>query len=180
MPQFRLLVREAVFQNMKFVRLALILSVGIFLAGCATQPAPKATTGAHASIQNVRTTAYTNNEGSGTRNAIGQRLSGGGLKSASSDWSRFPLGTRFRLLRTGDEYVIDDYGGALVGTSTIDLYMTSRGEMRRWGVRHEDIEVLHWGSEEDSLKILRTRKGVGRVQRMIASMEKKQGAITQR
>ena len=46
--------------------------------------------------------------------------------SAAADWSRFPLGTRFQIVGTQDRYVIDDYGGALVGTNTIDLYKTSR------------------------------------------------------
>jgi 3D (Asp-Asp-Asp) domain-containing protein len=71
-------------------------------------------------------------------------------KSAASDWSRFPLGTRFRVLPTGEEYIIDDYGGALVGTNTIDLYKPSMLAMRRWGVRHVEIEVLEWGSEEEA------------------------------
>jgi hypothetical protein len=84
------------------------------------------------------------------------------------------LGTRFRVLSTGNEYVIDDYGGALVGTSTIDLYTTSRRIMNRWGVRHEDIEILQWGSDEESLKVLRPREKVRRVRRMIASLESKQ------
>jgi 3D (Asp-Asp-Asp) domain-containing protein len=166
-------------EKMKFVRPGLIFGLGILLASCATQPAPKSA-GTRASIQNVRTTAYTHSEGSGEKNAIGLRLSGGRLKSASADWARFPLGTRFRLLRTGNEYVIDDYGGALVGTSTIDLYMTTRAEMRRWGVRHEDIEIIHWGSEEESLKILRTRTNVGRVRRMIFALEEKEGGTKKR
>ena len=77
-------------------------------------------------------------------------------------------------MQTGDEHVIDDYGGALVGTNTIDLYKPSRLEMRRWGVRHVDIEVLRWGSDEESLKVLRPRKGTRLARRMIASLEKKQ------
>jgi 3D (Asp-Asp-Asp) domain-containing protein len=126
-------------------------------------------------VQKIKTTAYTANEGGGgARNAVGSRLSTGAVRSASSDWSRFPLGTRFRVVSTGEEYVIDDYGGALVGTNTIDLYKTSHLAMRRWGVRHVDIEVLRWGSHEESLKVLRPRKGVGRVRRMIASLEQKQ------
>jgi len=141
------------------------------LASCATSTSPTATRGR---VQKIRTTAYTHSEGTGGRNAIGQRLSGGRLKSASADWSRYPLGTRFRVLSSGDEYVIDDYGGALVGTSTIDLYKSSRSTMHKWGVRHEDIEIVHWGSADESLKVLRQRKGVGRVRRMIAGLERKQ------
>ncbi|MFN2507346.1 MAG: 3D domain-containing protein [Chthoniobacterales bacterium] len=96
--------------------------------------------------------------------------------SAASDWSRFPLGTRFRVVGTGEEYVIDDYGGALVGTNTIDLYKPSKGTMRRWGVRHVDIEILRWGSDEESLKMLRPRKRARIVRRMIASLETKKSS----
>ncbi len=154
----------------QFLRFSLILVLGSLLASCATQTAP--TAGTRGRVQTVRTTAYTHTEGSGGRNAIGQRLSGGGFMSASADWSRFPVGTRFRLMSTREEYVIDDYGGALVGTNTIDLYKPSRSAMNRWGVRNVDIEIMHWGSEEESLKVLRPRHKVDRVRRMIASLEK--------
>ncbi|MDQ6656118.1 MAG: 3D domain-containing protein [Verrucomicrobiota bacterium] len=155
------------------VRVTIVLALGAIFTSCATQPARSIAKTARGHVQTIRTTAYTNAEGSGGRNALGQRLSGGGIMSASSDWSRFPVGTRFKVLSTGEEFVIDDYGGALVGTNTIDLYKNSRGEMRRWGVRHVDIEILHWGSDEESLKVLRPRHKVGRVRRMIASLERK-------
>ena len=38
-------------------------------------------------------------------------------------------------METAEEYVIDDYGTALIGIDTIDLYKTNRLAMRRWGVR---------------------------------------------
>jgi 3D (Asp-Asp-Asp) domain-containing protein len=152
----------------------LIVALASLFASCATQTGPGASSASiHPKTQKVRTTAYTHTEGSGGKNALGRRLSGGGIMSASADWSRYPVGTRFKVLSTGEEYVIDDYGGALVGTNTIDLYKNSRREMNRWGVRHVDIEILHWGSDEESLKLLRPRHRVGRVQRMIASLEKK-------
>lgn len=160
------------------LRLTLILGLAAVLAACASTAAPTASTATRSRVHKVKTTAYTANEGGGgSRNAIGKRLSGGPIKSASSDWSRFPLGTRFRVIRTGDVYEIDDYGGALVGTNTIDLYKTSRAAMHRWGVRHEEIEILHWGSENESLKVLRQRKGIGRVRRMIAGLESKPQAL---
>jgi 3D (Asp-Asp-Asp) domain-containing protein len=155
------------------LRLTLILLVGSLLASCASQTTPITSVPARPRMQTVRTTAYTHGEGSGSRNAIGHRLCGGGVMSASSDWSRFPVGTRFRVVSTGEEYVIDDYGGALVGTNTIDLYKSSRGAMNRWGVQHVGIEILQWGSDEESLKVLRPRHKVGRVRQMIASLEKK-------
>jgi hypothetical protein len=92
--------------------------------------------------------------------------------SAASDWSRFPLGTRFQIVGTSERYMIDDYGGALVGTNTIDLYKTSRAAMRRWGVRRVDIDILEWGSKERSLKVLTPRRKHRIIRRMIADLEK--------
>lgn len=125
-------------------------------------------------MHNVRTTAYTGSEGTGHRNALGQNLSGSSVKSAASDWSRFPLGTKFQIHGTNDVYQIDDYGGALVGTSTIDLYKTTRSAMNAWGVRHVDIDVMEWGSDQRSLHVLKPRSRVGIVRRMIAGIEAKQ------
>ncbi len=151
----------------------------MLLVSCATAPVATTTTTTAAAtkpkrLENVRTTAYTHNEGgSGAKNAIGQRLLSGPVKSAASDWSRYPLGTKFRVVETGDQYVIDDYGGALVGTNSIDLYKPSHLAMRRWGVRHVDIEVIEWGSEEESLKVLRPRRSTRLARRMIADLEDK-------
>ncbi|HEV8185367.1 MAG TPA: 3D domain-containing protein [Chthoniobacterales bacterium] len=157
-----------------FLRLTGLVFAASLLVSCATSPNTSATAKvAPDRFRKVRTTAYTHNEGSGSKNAIGRRLSGAGIKSAASDWSRYPLGTRFRIAGTNDEYVIDDYGGALVGTNTIDLYKPSMLEMRRWGVRHVDIEVLRWGSENESLRVLRPRKSTRLARRMIASLESK-------
>jgi 3D (Asp-Asp-Asp) domain-containing protein len=144
------------------------------IASCET-PSPqssKQTPTAHGRrITNVRTTAYTHSERGGRHNAIGRSLSGRNVMSAAADWSRFPLGTRFRVVGTQDDYIIDDYGGALVGTNTIDLYKTSRSTMRLWGVRRVDIDILEWGSKQQSLKVLSPRKKNGLVRRMIASIE---------
>jgi len=95
--------------------------------------------------------------------------------SAASDWSRYPLGTRFRLADTNEEYVIDDYGAALIGTDTIDLYKPSRLEMKNWGVRYVDIDVLQWGSEEQSLKVLQPRCKHHCARQMVAALQKKKG-----
>jgi len=91
--------------------------------------------------------------------------------SAASDWSRFPLGTKFQVVGTRDQYRIDDYGGALIGTNTIDLYKTNRAAMRAWGVRRVDIDILEWGSKQQSLKVLAPRKKNRLVRRMIAALE---------
>lgn len=135
------------------------------------QARPATITGARR-IANVRTTAYTHTERGGRHNAIGTRLAGSNVMSAAADWSRFPLGTRFQIVGTSDRYVIDDYGGALVGTNTIDLYKTSRSAMRAWGVRHVDIDIIEWGSKEQSLKVLNPRRKNRLIRQMIAGLER--------
>jgi len=153
------------------LNLAVAAAGACLIVGCATQSKPNLSSARR--IPNVRTTAYTHSEGSGCHNAIGCRLSGAKVMSAASDWSRFPLGTRFRISSTNEEYIIDDYGWALVGTDTIDLYKPSRLEMRQWGVRRVDIDILQWGSDEQSLKVLAPRCNHRRVKQMVTALEKK-------
>src|SRR3954462_3667721 len=104
----------------------------------------------------VRPTAYTANEPGGAHAACGTRLDfgGGNTFSAAADWSWLPLGTRFKMKETGRTYVIEDYGSALGGKQTIDLFMPSGAAMREWGVRTVNIEILEWGSRAMSLKML--------------------------
>jgi 3D (Asp-Asp-Asp) domain-containing protein len=154
------------------LNLALAGALACFVVGCATQSKPTLTSGQR--ISKVRTTAYTHYEGgSGAHNALGTYLSGRHVMSAASDWSRYPLGTRFRLAETNEEYVIDDYGNALIGTNTIDLYKPSRSEVKSWGVRYVDIDILQWGSDEESLKVLAPRCKHNCVRRMVTALEKK-------
>src|SRR5438094_6528378 len=157
---------------MRCLNLALAGASACLIVGCATQSKPTLTNGRR--IPNVRTTAYTRLEGgSGRRNAVGTYLSGRHVMSAASDWSRYPLGTRFRLAETNEEYVIDDYGNALIGTDTIDLYKPNRSEVRNWGVRYVDIDVLQWGLDEESLKVLAPRCKHHCVRKMVEALEKK-------
>src|SRR5919106_6420075 len=104
----------------KCLNLTLQASAVGLLVGCATQWRTDLTS--EHRTQRVRTPAYTHTEKGGPRNALGDRLSGHRVMSAASDWSRFPLGTHFRIADTNEEYIIDDYGTALIGTDTIDLY----------------------------------------------------------
>ncbi len=156
-----------------FLKFACLGALACLLASCETSNTRTAQTPtAHGRrITNVRTTAYTHTERGGRRNAIGRSLSGQNVMSAAADWSRFPLGTRFQIVGMQDNYIIDDYGGALVGTNTIDLYKTSRKAMRAWGVRRVDIDILEWGSKQQSLKVLAPRRKNGLVRRMIAGIE---------
>src|SRR5216110_3935394 len=154
------------------LNLALAGALACFVVGCATQSKPTLTSGQR--MPKVRTTAYTHNEGgSGAHNAVGTYLSGRHVMSAASDWSRYPLGTRFRIAETNEEYVIDDYGNALIGTDTIDLYKPSRLEMKQWGVRHVNIDILQWGSEEQSIKVLTPRAKHTTPRRMLIALASK-------
>jgi 3D (Asp-Asp-Asp) domain-containing protein len=165
-------IEAAILQMLKCLNLTLAGFAASLVVGCTTQK-PDLTSAQR--IQRVRTTAYTHTERGGPRNAVGNRLCGQHVMSAASDWSRFPLGTRFRIASTNEEYIIDDYGTALIGTDTIDLYKANRLAMKQWGVRHVDIAILKWGSEEESLKVLGPRCKHRYVQKMVAALEKKRG-----
>ncbi len=93
------------------------------------------------------------------------------IGSAAADWSRWPVGTTFRVLSTGQVYKVDDYGWALAGRNTIDLYMGSRTEMNRWGVRHEKIQVLHWGDRATSIALLTPRQHYKHCRRMLLQLQ---------
>lgn len=161
------------------LRLTLVGALALLTASCATQPPTTATTGRGAPhrVAKVRTTAYTHTEPGGSRNAIGTRLKGRHVMSAASDWSRWPLGTKFRIVGTDQVFKIDDYGSALIGTATIDLYKTNRLAMNKWGVRSVDIDVIEWGSKEESLKVLAPRKRNPRVRQMILALSQQPDKI---
>ncbi len=93
------------------------------------------------------------------------------IGSAAADWSRWPVGTTFRVLSTGQTYRVDDYGWALAGRNTIDLYMASLRDMNSWGVRHEPIEVLHWGDPQQSLALLEARQSHKHCRRMALELQ---------
>jgi 3D (Asp-Asp-Asp) domain-containing protein len=155
-------------------RILLALIATCSFIGCASQPSTGHNAAAKGRKMTVRTTAYTHTEPGGSKNAIGSRLryGGHGDYSAASDWSWLPLGTRFRMLDNGRTYVIEDYGSALVGRQTIDLYVPTRREMRSWGVRMVDIEILDWGSKAMSLKLLQPRARHSHVSSMVVQLRK--------
>lgn len=139
------------------------LSLLLALGGCAhplpryEQPIPRA------AVQKIRTTAYTHTESDHVRysnlTALGTPLrSGPGVHSAAADWARWPCGTMFRIRATGEIYEVDDYGFALSGVNTIDLYKPTKRQMREWGVRRVTIEILKWGDPWASYrKMVRVR-----------------------
>jgi 3D (Asp-Asp-Asp) domain-containing protein len=93
------------------------------------------------------------------------------IGSAAADWSRWPAGTSFRLLSTGQTYRVDDYGWALAGRNTIDLYMPNQREMNSWGARQETIQILQWGDPQESLQFLRRHQDYRHIKRMVLELE---------
>ena len=121
----------------------------------------------------VRTTAYHHSEPGGRATAVGGYLKP--THSAAADWSWLPAGTRFRITATGEEYIVEDYGSALVGKYTIDIYKSTRDEMNRWGVRYVDIEILQLGSYATSLAVLIPRQKFWHVRAMVVGLQKRAG-----
>lgn len=152
---------------------------------------------ARTDFQHVRLTAYTSSESDhrayGSRNALGGQLHAASaaihraevtrgrkrvaitkaprIGSAAADWGRWPAGTTFRLLSTGQIYRVDDYGWALSGRNTIDLYMSNQREMNTWGVRQEPIQILHWGDPHESLRLLGPHAAHKHIRRMMLELQ---------
>lgn len=150
------------FRHRSHLALGLGFILTAALTGCATRPLPPYEKPLpRAEFQKVRTTAYTHTETDhkkyGNRSAAGTPLRCGPINSAAADWSRWPLGTRFRLLATGEIFEVDDYGWMLAGTNTIDLYKPTRAAMNAWGVRRVTIHILEWGDPVKSHRLLKPR-----------------------
>ncbi|MEQ1862868.1 MAG: hypothetical protein ABMA13_23345, partial [Chthoniobacteraceae bacterium] len=162
----------------RIARLSATLALVLLLGACASRPLPRYEKPlARASTQQVRTTAYTHSEADhiqyGRKNALGMTLRDGGVRSAAADWSRWPAGSVFRVVETGEVYQVDDYGWALSGTNTIDLYKPTRSAMNAWGVRRVTIQNIIWGDVDRSLAILRGRSKHKHVRRMITEIERR-------
>jgi 3D (Asp-Asp-Asp) domain-containing protein len=127
-------------------------------------------------ISGVRTTAYTHTEDDhieyGCFSAVGTPLHHSSVRSAAADWSVYPLGTVFQIQGDSSRYVVDDYGSALVGTGTIDIYQPTKASMNNYGTRNVNIRVLRWGSRSKSLSILQPRAGkAAHVRKMISRLQ---------
>ncbi len=123
----------------------------------------------------VRTTAYTCSEDDhicyGSKNATGTDLRySDRVRSAAADWSFYPVGTVFRVKGMKQLYVVDDYGSALTGTGTIDMYQPSKDLMGQWGRRNIEISVVQWGSFSRSAEILSKRTSYTHCRQMLANI----------
>jgi 3D (Asp-Asp-Asp) domain-containing protein len=157
---------------MRSILLLVLASVSFLLVSCSsTSPRSSGRKFASTRISSVRTTAYTHSESDhvqyGAKTAVGTPLKYGTVRSAATDWSVYPVGTVFQIEGQPYLYEVDDYGSALVGTNTIDLYKPSRSEMNNWGTRNVNIRVVKWGSFSRSLAIMRGRERNDHVRKMV-------------
>ncbi len=132
----------------------------------------------------VRTTAYTCSESDhliyGNRNALGTPLKYSPLvRSAAADWSIYPVGTTFRIKGQPYLYVVDDYGSALAGTGTIDIYQPNKSFMDQWGRRNVEVTIIRWGSLARSAEILRGRAGYAHCRGMIENIARQRAKLAQ-
>lgn len=140
----------------------LIFQFLVLAALCAGSSSCENIASSHAPrISDVKTTAYTHTESDHLKykvsTAAGGTLRYGATRSAAADWSVYPVGTVFKIDGDKHLYEVDDYGSALVGTRTIDLYKPSKSLMKEWGSRKVNIQVIRWGSTSQSLAILKPR-----------------------
>jgi 3D (Asp-Asp-Asp) domain-containing protein len=158
------------------IALSTACSAALLTSGCAS--ADKTPAKAKTKTVPVTATAYSSgakcNGAWAQRNAIGGRLQSGQVNSAAADWSRFPVGTKFRVVETGKVYVVDDYGSAMVGKDKVDLFHTNYRDVYRWGVRQVNLEIIEWGCPDKSLTILKPRVRAPHVRRMVQALQSKQ------
>lgn len=131
-------------------------------------------------VRFVRTTAYTASEADhlqyGSLNATGTPLKyGSRVRSAAADWSVYPVGTVFKIKGMSPMFVVDDYGSALTGTGTIDIFTPTRSHMNQWGRRNVEISVLQWGSYARSAELLSKRTSYSHCARMYAAIQRQLG-----
>ena len=158
---------------MKYLPVVLAAVAMLGCVSCSTEDGPNP----HASrISSVKTTAYTETERDhlihGRSTAVGTPLKYGKVRSAAADWSVYPVGTRFQIDGEPYTYEVDDYGSALVGTNTIDLYKPDKKEMKNWGARKVNIKVVKWGSFRRSLAIMKPRTNNNYIQRMVERIQR--------
>jgi hypothetical protein len=66
--------------------------------------------------------------------------------------------------------VVDDYGSALLGTGTVDIYKPTKEIMGLWGRRTVELTVVQWGSFTRSAELLSQRTGYDHCRKMLANI----------
>ncbi len=130
----------------------------------------------------VRTTSYSHQErekgAPGRKNCLGGTLKyGSQVRSVAADWSVYPVGTKFRIKGLPYIYVVDDFGSALVGTNTLDIYHPTLSLMRKWASRSVEVTIIQWGDYDRSLRLLSQRRRYKHCNKMYVQL---QGRISRR
>lgn len=153
-----------------------ILAAAALCAGCVSCESTRSRITNAQRINGVKTTAYTHSERDhrkyGATTATGEHLKYGSVRSAATDWSVYPVGTVFKIEGEPYLYQVDDYGSALVGTNTIDLYKPSKTAMNSYGSKQVNINVVRWGSFSKSLEIMKPRTKYPHIQQMVKRIER--------
>jgi 3D (Asp-Asp-Asp) domain-containing protein len=143
------------------VRYIAVLLALIAFAGCAgnnsgyEEPLPRDV------YQKVNVTSYAgaaSERGAPAATARGTRYQSGSISSAAADWARWPAGTLFRVLATGELYEVDDFTDDIVGKNTLLLYKPSAAALSSPGTHYVTIEIIRWGSFPDSAALLRQER----------------------
>ena len=143
------------------------------------EPKPTVRKATRATATTTTTTTRTVKVARGKRVVVKGKPQPPKIGSAAADWSRWPMGTTFRLLSTGQIYRVDDYGWALAGRNTIDLYMATQAEMNAWGAREEPMQILKWGDSEESLRFLERHQDYKHIRRMVLELQGNDEAAAQ-
>jgi 3D (Asp-Asp-Asp) domain-containing protein len=143
------------------------------------EPKPAVLKATRATTTTTTTTTRTVKVVRGKRVVVKTKTQPPKIGSAAADWSRWPMGTTFRLLSTGQIYRVDDYGWALAGRNTIDLYMATPAEMNAWGAREEPIQILKWGDSEEILRFLQRHQDYKHIRRMVLELQGNEEAAAQ-
>lgn len=139
-------------------RCSLALFALLTLVGCATGPVYEPPLPRAIYQKGVTVIAYAGAASDPSQSgltACGTRYARGAVSSAAADWSRWPAGTRFRVLATGEIYEVDDYTDNVVGTNTILLF---KPMVANPVPREVTIEILSWGSPSASAAILNQQR----------------------
>lgn len=133
----------------------------IALAGCASSQSGYEEPPARDVYQKVNVTSYAgaaSERGAPPATARGTRYQSGSISSAAADWARWPAGTLFRVLATGELFEVDDFTDDIVGKNTLLLYKPAAAVLSNSGTHYVTIEIIRWGSFPDSAALLRQQK----------------------
>ena len=80
------------------------------------------------------------------------------------------MGTTFRIKGLPYLYVVDDYGSALTGTGTVDIYKPNKDIMALWGRRNVELTIVQWGSFNRSAELLSKRTQFAHCKQMLSNI----------